>query len=60
MLATCFITTLMKVKFNNVVYVSDTSTGSITLITPPKRTAKFLDALHSLAKAFSLLETHAS
>ena len=33
--------------------------GFIKLITPWKRTAEFLDALHSLAKAFFLHEKHA-
>ena len=40
--------------------VSNSFSGSIKLITPLKRTAEFLDALHSLAKAFSLHEKYAS
>ena len=48
------------IEFGNLVYVSDFSTGSIKLIPPLKRTAEFLDVLHSLAKAFSLHEKYAS
>ena len=40
--------------------VGESSTGSIKLITPLKRTAEFLDGLQSLTKAFSLHEKHAS
>ena len=40
--------------------VGDSSTGSIKLITPLKRTAEFLDGLQNLTKAFSLHEKHAS
>ena len=40
--------------------VSDSSTGPIKLTTPLKRAADFLDALHSLTKAFSLHKKHAS
>ena len=42
------------------IVVRNSSTGSIKLITPLKQTAEFFDALHSLAKAFSLHEKHAS
>ena len=42
------------------IIVRNSSTGSIKLITPLKQTAEFFDALHSLAKAFSLHEKHAS
>ena len=49
--------TEITVVFNNVVYVIDFSTGSIKLITPLKRTAEFLDALQSLAKAFPLMKS---
>ena len=55
-----YTSTGITVKFDNVVYVSDSSTGSIKLVTPLKRTAEFLDSLHSLATAFSLHEEHAS
>ena len=44
----------MVVEFDSAVHVSYSSTGSI------KRTAEFLDALHRLAKTFSLHEKHAS
>ena len=40
--------------------VSHSSSGSIKLIKLLKQTTEFLDTLHSLAKAFSLYETHAS
>ena len=50
----------IAVEFDNFVYVSDSSTGSVKLVTPLKRTAEFLDVLHSLAKTFSLHEKHAS
>ena len=50
----------IAVELDNVVYVSDSSSGSIKLIIPWKRTAEFLDALNSLAKVFSLHEKHAS
>ena len=46
----------IAVEFDNVVYVSDVSVGSIKLITPLKRTAEFLSSLYSLAMAFSLHE----
>ena len=55
-----YTTTGIAVEFDNVIYISDSSTGSINFITPWKRTAEFLDALHCLAKAYSLHEKHAS
>ena len=50
----------IMVEFDKVVYVSDSSTVSIKLIAPLKRTAEFLDTLHNLTKAFSLHEKQAS
>ena len=50
----------IAVKFDNVVYVSDSFDGTIKLAAPLKRTDEFLDALNSLTKAFSLHEKHAS
>ena len=55
-----YATTGIAVEFDNVVYVSDSTTGSIKLITPLEGAAEFLDALHSLTKRFSLQEKHAS
>ena len=37
----------IAVELDNVVYCSDSSTGSIKLIKPLKQTAEFSDALHS-------------
>ena len=50
----------IMVEFDSVVYVSDSSTVSIKLVAPLKRTAEFLDTLHNLGKAFSLHEKQAS
>ena len=55
-----YVPTVKLVELDDVVYVSNSFSGSIKLITPLKRTAEFLDALHSLAKAFSLHEKYAS
>ena len=47
-------------ELDNVADVSGSSTSSIKLITLLKETTEFLDALHSLAKEYSLHEKHAS
>ena len=55
-----FSSTRIAVDFDNTAYVSNSSTSSIKFIAPLIRIVDFLDALHSLTKAFSLKEKHAS
>ena len=47
----------LAVEFDNVVYVSDYSTGSIRILTTLSETSKFLKALGNLADAFSIHES---